>query len=107
MFKGEIYVMGGSYVDDPAIGGSGERVVLNDVWKSRDGKHWEKVTDNAPWPERAGAAVVVKDRYMYLLGGEFGFVGFPPPYLNDRRGAPPAAARGTPRREAHGSAAPR
>ena len=83
VFKGEIYVMGGSYVDDPAIGGSGERVVLNDVWKSRDGEHWQEVTDSAPWPARAGAALVVKGRYMYLIGGEFGFVGFPPPYLND------------------------
>jgi hypothetical protein len=86
VFKGEIYVMGGSYVDDPAIGGSGERVVLNDVWKSRDGKHWEKVKDRAPWDPRAGAAVVVKGSHMYLLGGEKAFLPTaeePQPYFND------------------------
>lgn len=83
VFNGEIFVMGGSYVDDPAIGGSGERVVLNDVWKSRNGVDWVELTDAAPWAPRAGAAVVVKNGYLYLLGGEFGFVGFPPPYFND------------------------
>lgn len=83
VFRGEIYVMGGSYEDDAAIGGQAERVVLNDVWKSRNGRDWTKVTDSAPWAPRAGAAVVVKGGYLYLLGGEFGFTGFPPPYLND------------------------
>jgi hypothetical protein len=83
VFKGAIYVMGGSYVDDPAIGGSGERVVLNDVWKSTNGVDWVQVTDAAPWAPRAGASVAVKDGYLYILGGEFGFVGFPPPYFND------------------------
>ena len=83
VFKGDIYVMGGSYVDDPAIGGTGERVVLNDVWKSTNGADWVQVTDAAPWAPRAGASVAVKDGYLYILGGEFGFVGFPPPYFND------------------------
>ena len=83
VFKGDIYVMGGSYVDDPAIGGTGERVVLNDVWRSTNGADWVQVTDAAPWAPRAGASVAVKDGYLYILGGEFGFVGFPPPYFND------------------------
>ncbi len=85
VFKGELYVMGGSYVDDPAIGGTGERVVLNDVWKSRDGVEWVQLTDAAPSAARAGAAVVVKDGYLYLLGGEFGFVGRSPTALLQRR----------------------
>jgi hypothetical protein len=89
VFKGEIYIMGGSFNDDPAIiGGPPERVYFNDVWKSRDGADWELLTDNAPWEPRAGAVVVAKNGYMYLLGGENGFICEPlpfcdPPYFND------------------------
>lgn len=87
--KGEIYVMGGSFNDDPAvIGGPPTRVYFNDVWKSRNGRDWVKLTDNAPWEPRAGAMTVVKNGYIYLLGGEDGFTCLPesprcPPYFND------------------------
>ena len=87
--KGEIYIMGGSFNDDPAvIGGLPTRVYFNDVWKSRNGRDWVKLTDNAPWEPRAGAIVVVKNGYIYLLGGEDGFTCLPqsprcPPYFND------------------------
>jgi len=84
VFNGEIYVMGGSYNDDPdVIGGPPTRVLLNDVWKSKNGRDWTQLTDSAPWDPRAGADLLVKNGYLYLLGGEFGFVGFPPPYFND------------------------
>ncbi|MGI9609945.1 MAG: hypothetical protein ACR2NL_06585 [Acidimicrobiia bacterium] len=84
VFRGEIYVMGGSFNDDPdVIGGPPTRVVLNDVWKSRNGRDWKLVTPEAPWAPRAGADLLVKNGYLYLLGGEFGFTGFPPPYFND------------------------
>ncbi len=88
VFKSEIYVMGGSFNDDPAvIGGPPIRVYFNDVWKSRDGKHWELVTAAAPWAPRAGAIAVVKNGFLYLLGGEDGFLCLPdsrcPPYYND------------------------
>ena len=89
VFKGEIYVLGGSFNDDPAvIGGPPTRVYLNDVWKSRNGRDWIQLTENAPWAPRAGAIVVVKNGYMYLLGGEDGFICLPdnprcPPYYND------------------------
>lgn len=84
-FRNEIYVMGGSQNDDDSIVGPGGpvRIYFNDVWKSKDGKNWKQVTANAPWSPRAGARVVVKNGYMYLIGGEVGFVGFPPPYFND------------------------
>ena len=72
-FKGWIYVLGGSYGDDVSIGGGVTRELFNDVWRSRDGKTWERVTSHAPWSPRAGAAVVEKNGYIYLLGGENGF----------------------------------
>ena len=34
--------------DDEAIGGSG-REFYRDVWNSRDGRVWNRVTDDAPW----------------------------------------------------------
>jgi hypothetical protein len=89
VLRDEIYVFGGSFNDDPAvIGGPPLRVYFNDVWKSRDGHTWELLTDHAPWAPRAGAAAVVKDGYIYLLGGEEGFICQPvgfctPPYFND------------------------
>jgi hypothetical protein len=88
--NGEIFVLGGSFNDDSSIiGGPPLRVYFNDVWKSRDGIHWEAATTNAPWAPRAGAVVVAKGGYMYLLGGEDGFLCDPsrpdrcPPYFND------------------------
>lgn len=89
VLNGEIYVLGGSQNDDSAIvAGPAPRIYFNDVWKSADGVSWTQVTDDAPWEPRAGAVVVVKDEYLYLLGGEEGFVCEPvetctPPYFND------------------------
>ena len=89
VFRGEIYVMGGSQNDDESIGPGGPaRIYFDDVWKSRNGRDWELVTQHAPWAARAGAVVVEKNGYMYLLGGEEGFVCDPlpfcdPPYFND------------------------
>ena len=88
VFNDDIYIMGGSFNDDPAIiGGPPVRVYFNDVWKSGDGKNWIQLTDSAAWAPRAGAISVVKDDYIYLLGGEFGFLCQPlpcdPPYFND------------------------
>ena len=78
VLRGEIYVFGGSQGDDASTGGQG-RVLFNDVWKSRDGEHWTPVTKSAPWAPRAGGAAVVKDGYIYLLGGERGFTCGPVP----------------------------
>ena len=89
VLRDEIYVFGGSQNDDSAvIGGPPQRIYFNDVWKSRDGRTWKKLTDHAPWSPRAGAAAVTKGGYIYLLGGENGFVCEPlpfctPPYFND------------------------
>ena len=86
---GEIFVMGGSQNDDESIGPGGPaRIYFDDVWKSRNGRDWEMVTQHAPWQARAGAVVVSKGGYMYLLGGEEGFICDPlpfcdPPYFND------------------------
>lgn len=80
---GAIYVLGGSQGADASTGGTG-RELFNDVWMSRDGRTWTEVRANAShdplmWTPRAGAAVVSKGGYIYLLGGERGFTcGFDP-----------------------------
>ena len=85
----EIYVLGGSVNDDSAItGGPPVRDYFNDVWKSADGDEWTQLTASAPWSARAGAVLVTRGDYLYLLGGEFGFLCDPlpdceQPYLND------------------------
>lgn len=88
VFRDAIYVMGGSTNDDAAvIGGPPVRIYYNDVWKSSDGKNWEMLTDSADWSKRAGGIAVVKDDYLYMIGGEVGFLCLPglpcPPYFND------------------------
>jgi hypothetical protein len=89
VLHGKIYVFGGSVNDDSAVigpGGAPPRVYFNDVWRSSDGTDWELVTQHAPWIERAGAAAAVKGGWLYLLGGERGFLPtpeVPQPYFND------------------------
>jgi len=89
VFRDEIYVLGGSVNDDDAIGGPGgpPRIYFNDVWKSADGENWEMVTDSAPWEPRAGGIALSFNGYLYLVGGEAGFLCAPfpcdPPYFND------------------------
>ncbi|MBY5991436.1 hypothetical protein [Ferrimonas balearica] len=87
--RGAFYVAGGSRNDDDAIiGGPPQRIYYNDVWKSYNGRDWQRVTEQAPWAARAGGVLLSKDGYLYLLGGEVGFVCAPlptctPPYFND------------------------
>ena len=76
VFRGWIYVFTGAEGDDEAIGGAG-REFFTDVWKSRTGRHWIRVTDSAPWPGRGGGAAVVKNGWIYLIGGENGFLAPP------------------------------
>ena len=63
------------------IGGPPAREYFNDVWRSRDGRSWERVKknqeilpgDETHWAQRAGGIAVVKGGYMYMVGGEEGF----------------------------------
>jgi len=85
--RGRIFIFGGSQGDDISTGGQGRRF-FNDVWSSADGATWRLETAAAGWSPRAGAAAVVKDGWIYLLGGEVGFTcggvpGCVPPYFND------------------------
>ncbi|GAA5218822.1 hypothetical protein ACFSJ3_05730 [Corallincola platygyrae] len=90
VFRNRIWVFAGSKNDDSAIVGPNgpQRIYFNDVWSSKNGKHWKLHTEDAPWSPRSGAVALVKNGYIYLLGGEDGFLCQPqpfcePPYYND------------------------
>jgi hypothetical protein len=89
VLNGEMYIAGGSTNDDSAIiGGPPTRIYYNDVWKSADGRQWTRLTEAAPWAPRAGGVMVTKGDFLYMLGGEFGFLCEPQPdctlpYFND------------------------
>lgn len=74
-----ICVFAGAQGDDEAIGGSG-REFFRDVWCSYSGRYWRKVRNEAPWPGRGGGAAVVKKGWIYLIGGEAGFLD--PPFAD-------------------------
>lgn len=41
----------------------------NDVWATADGKNWEKITDQAPWPPRIWSSSAVYKNRLWLLTG--------------------------------------
>ncbi|MCK5125637.1 MAG: hypothetical protein KAR42_05235 [candidate division Zixibacteria bacterium] len=41
----------------------------HEVWRSKDGKEWECVTDNPHWGERQGPAVTTFKGKLWLMGG--------------------------------------
>lgn len=60
---GWLYLLGGEKgFTDPAD-------YFNDVWRTRDGKHWELVTDNAGWSPRPGHKCSVLDNHFVCMGG--------------------------------------
>jgi len=41
----------------------------NDVWSSKDGVHWEQMTEHAPWSPRAYISPVALHGKLYVFGG--------------------------------------
>lgn len=44
-------------------------IAWNDVWSSPDGRHWDLVTEHAPWPPRIWGSTAVYRNRLWLLGG--------------------------------------
>ena len=65
-YRGALWRAGG-FVDS-----AGQRVLHNDVWRSRDGRHWELLLTRAPWPPRARAHLVPFRDTLWLIGGDPG-----------------------------------
>lgn len=61
VFNNKLFEFGG--LDDPTS------TLRNDVWWSSDGFTWAKATDNPGWSPRMGAATVVFDGRLWIIGG--------------------------------------
>lgn len=64
VFRDRMYTMGGWH-----NGRLPDASASNEVWETIDGAAWRRVTESAPWSPRLGAAGVVFQDKMFLLGG--------------------------------------
>jgi hypothetical protein len=64
--RGYMWILGGGTYETPS---SPKRTYHNDVWRSKDGKHWQRVLKNAPWHEREYHDVAVWDNKMWVMEG--------------------------------------
>ena len=68
--------MHGAVVHDSHIWVIGaENGTPDDVWKSKDGVHWQLVAAIVPWPERGNQLVTVFDGSIWVMGGQTGAAG--------------------------------
>lgn len=52
------------------IGGRDDIFFFNDIWRSRNGDSWEKITDNAPFGKRSYHTMTVFNGAIYIMGGQ-------------------------------------
>lgn len=68
--------MHGAVVHDGHIWVIGaENGTPDDVWKSKDGVHWQLVAATVPWPERGNQLVTVFAGSIWVMGGQTGAAG--------------------------------
>lgn len=63
-YRGSIWRAGG-WVDE-----AGRRRLMNDVWRSTDGRRWQRVVAAAPWSPRSDAHMIAFRDTLWLVGGE-------------------------------------
>jgi len=70
VFNGAMYLIGGGIMGDAT---THTRIALyNDVWRSTDGKNWQRLLARAPWEGRFYHSVVVYNDYIYVIAGDSG-----------------------------------
>ena len=71
VFNGYLWLMGGviEKESDPPEKQYPQYTSFNDVWRSRDGAHWERVVEHAPWSPRMWFGVSVYAGRMWVIGG--------------------------------------
>lgn len=80
VFKDELYLGGG--LDATGTGTSDDNpvyekaVYYDDIWKTKDGINWEKITDNSDLPKLRSASVVEFNGALYLYAGWGPDIGF-------------------------------
>lgn len=70
VFRDALWIMGGQTM--PAFAAAPE-MFFNDVWRSTDGAHWDRVLEHAPWSQRGqiGGSAVMNGRIWILGGGTY------------------------------------
>ncbi len=73
VFKDQLYLIGG-LMGNKAVNRKGTIEYWNaphmsDIWRTKDGFNWERVTDNAPWKNRRSVTTVVFQGKLWLMGG--------------------------------------
>ena len=63
VYQDKLWVIGGGIVAYQPFR------AYNDVWCSNDGKHWDQITDDAPWPVRIWSECAVYADRLWLMGG--------------------------------------
>jgi hypothetical protein len=63
-YAGALWRVGG-WVEE-----NGQRTLMNDVWRSEDGRRWHRVLTRAPWTPRGGAHLLGFRDTLWLVGGE-------------------------------------
>jgi alpha-tubulin suppressor-like RCC1 family protein len=66
-YDGSLWLIGG-YLSNPHQGLLGDQT---DIWKSRDGIQWTKVTASAPWPLRRNFSSTVYKDQLWIMGGDW------------------------------------
>lgn len=72
VYKNAIYVMGGAKQDKSRnyVGAFyPDWVSYNDVWKTKDGRRWERVASRTPWTNRMWPSAVAHKGKLVLVGG--------------------------------------
>src|SRR5215207_5662892 len=62
-YAGALWRVGG-FVEE-----NGSRTLMNDVWRSTDGRHWQRVLARSPWSQRSNAHLVAFRDTLWLIGG--------------------------------------
>lgn len=86
VFDGYIWLLGGQTIDE-FVDRAPRRdpVFYSDVWRTKDGKNWEHVSDDNPWAPRGMAigSAVLDGKIHILGGGTYATAGLPRTYAAD------------------------
>ena len=66
VFRDRLWIIGGGTCDTPQ---QPKRNYFNDVWSTRDGRHWQRHVEHAPWAPRQYHDVAVFDDKLWVLEG--------------------------------------
>lgn len=83
VYKNHIWLIGGAVNPKNKLGGNKPQI-HSDIWKSKDGLHWQLVDEDAEFGKRFGHKLIVFKDWLLLIGGE-GTLRYP--YINEANGA--------------------